>query len=204
MNFLQLTFYAIYSGYEEESPPPENYYARDYREDEYSPSPPHASGGSYYPENNQFPPPPQPQPENFYTHETRTTSTTHIEETSPGAIPPYNPANYAGQPPNRGPYRDAGGRDNVSGVPDDNDENFHVTPPTPNPITTTPLAMPNPANFSPYFPPPPTAPVVAADDDHDPPEYQERELNDEGAPFFFPYFLLIPDLLSISFFLSLS
>ncbi|KAH8586651.1 hypothetical protein B0O99DRAFT_695285 [Bisporella sp. PMI_857] len=69
----------------EEEPAPENYYARD----NYSPSPPHASGGSYYPENNQFPPPPTgaayiPQNQQF-------------PNDSP--IPPYNPADYAHQHP---------------------------------------------------------------------------------------------------------
>jgi hypothetical protein len=34
------------------------YYERNYPDENYSPSPPHASGGLYYPEHNQFPPPP--------------------------------------------------------------------------------------------------------------------------------------------------
>jgi hypothetical protein len=62
---------------------------RTYIDEDYSPSPPHASGGSYYPENNQFPPPPL-----------------HIINTKAASpIPPYNPSDYVSQqPPNLDPY----------------------------------------------------------------------------------------------------
>ena len=53
-----------------------------YVEEDYSPSPPPATGGAFYPENNKFPPPPgvdnKPQP---------------IITDTP-AVPPYNPADY--------------------------------------------------------------------------------------------------------------
>lgn len=132
------------AGYEEE-PAPENYYARDYQDD-YSPSPPHASGGSYYPDNNAFPPPPQPQP-GFTTH--TTTSTTHVNHEG---IPPYNPADYANQPPHPDPYGyppQTG--HNVSA----NDNTSHQAPF----VAPVPMPMPTTSSATPYFPPPPVAPA---------------------------------------------
>ncbi|KAH8676734.1 hypothetical protein BGZ60DRAFT_264545 [Tricladium varicosporioides] len=84
--------------YEEE--PSSNYYARDYPDDGYSPSPPHASGGSYYPQNNQFPPPPAP---GFAQHPN--ISTPNVAQPP---IPPYNPADYAGQAPPAVPHDNYG------------------------------------------------------------------------------------------------
>jgi hypothetical protein len=81
------------SGYEEDESPTEHYYDRDYRDEDYSPSPPHASGGSYYPDNNQFPPPPTGQ---FTQQPMNTQLPVHPADAAP--IPPYNPADYAGQP----------------------------------------------------------------------------------------------------------
>ncbi|KAI9743107.1 MAG: hypothetical protein M1818_003402 [Claussenomyces sp. TS43310] len=83
----------------EEEPPPENYYADGSYDDGYSPSPPRAAGGSYYPATNEFAPPPTAPPAAGgaagFTHHP-TTSTTHVNEYQPQ---PYNPADYAGQPP---------------------------------------------------------------------------------------------------------
>lgn len=129
------------SGYEEEAQT-DNYYARNHPDDGYSPSPPHASGGSYYPDNNQFPPPPQ-APAGFTHHNNQ--STPNVNETN---IPPYNPADYANQqPPNHDPY----------GYPPRTGDNVS------NDISRqTPYVPPATASFVPtasYFPPPPTAPV---------------------------------------------
>ncbi|CZR60758.1 uncharacterized protein PAC_10654 [Phialocephala subalpina] len=126
--------------YEEEAPP-ENYYARNYADEGYSPSPPHASGGSYYPQNNEFPPPPQ-APAGFTHHGNQ--STPHVNETN---IPPYNPANYANQaPPHVDPY----------GYPPQNHPGDNVSNETTS--RQTPYVPPNP-DPSPYFPPPPTEPI---------------------------------------------
>ncbi|PMD44644.1 hypothetical protein L207DRAFT_542300 [Hyaloscypha variabilis F] len=83
-------------GYEEEDSPAEHYYDHNYRDEEYSPSPPHASGGSYYPQNNQFPPPPTGQ----FTQQpfTQQPMNTQVHPEGAAPIPPYNPADYAGQP----------------------------------------------------------------------------------------------------------
>lgn len=83
------TYFSHSPGYEEESPA-ENYYSRDY--DEYSPSPPHASGGSYFPQGNEFPPPPANP--GFMHHSNQ--STPNVAQPP---IPPYNPADYPGPPP---------------------------------------------------------------------------------------------------------
>ncbi|PBP19994.1 hypothetical protein BUE80_DR009189 [Diplocarpon rosae] len=121
--------------YEEEAPPG-NYYARDYQDD-YSPSPPHASGGSYYPQSNAFPPPP-PQP--GFTQYT-TTSTTHVNH---DGIPPYNPANYDHDAPYSGHHGDTGHYgDNVSANYNSHDHHH--------PAAAGTVAMP-------YFPAPPVAP----------------------------------------------
>lgn len=137
-------------GYEEEAPP-ENYYAHDPHDDEYSPSTPHASGGSYYANPADFPPPPTGEaaptagsyappaggyapPTGGYTpHPTQPSAHPPPETT----IPPYNPQDYAAHDPYAYPAPRTG--DNVSSVP-----------PVP------PAASAN----VPYFPPPPTAPIV--------------------------------------------
>lgn len=154
------------SGYEEEVPP-DNYYARSYPDDGYSPSPPHASGGSYYPDNNQFPPPPQ-APAGFTHHNNQ--STPHVNETS---IPPYNPADYANQPSNHDPY----------GYPPRTGD--HVSNDT---SRQTPYVPPNTAaSFVPttsYFPPPPTAPVEAVNEHEGEQQRRSRdplESAEEGA-----------------------
>jgi hypothetical protein len=88
-------------GYEDEAPPPEeNYYAQGY-DDGYSPSPPRASGGAYWPEGAQYPP--APGPPAGYTQQT-TTTTTHAEAypPHPGFDPahhPYDPAAFPGVAP---------------------------------------------------------------------------------------------------------
>ncbi len=148
-------------GYEE--PPAENYYARDYQDD-YSPSPPHASGGSYYPQNNAFPPPPQPQP-GFTQH--TTTSTTHVNH---DGIPPYNPADYANPPPHPDPYGyppQPRAADNVSA----NDHTSHRAF-VPSPVPTGVSGAP------PYFPPPPVAPLPEEHFDRDPFERTEEGASD--------------------------
>ncbi|KAG9244753.1 hypothetical protein BJ878DRAFT_420735 [Calycina marina] len=116
------------AGYEEEAQP-ENYYADEYR-DNYTPSPPHASGGSFYPENNQFPPPPispsmyqQPGP----------------EYQAGSTIPPYNPANCAAPPQNpHDPYGYPPGHNVSRDIPYSNSSNTNGN--------------------MPYFHPPPMAP----------------------------------------------
>jgi hypothetical protein len=90
----------------EASPPPENYYAREYNSDQFSPSPPHGSGGSYFPQSNSFPPPPTgaaytPDP-NFHYE-----PNTHLPPDN-GPIPPYNPQDYAGQPTQANPIMTGG------------------------------------------------------------------------------------------------
>lgn len=161
------------SGYEEEVPP-EHYHGHNgYREEEYSPSPPHASGGSYYPHNNEyvpppggyfpntaeFPPPPTgaaavPQPE--FAHAAHPTA---AHPPADASIPPYNPQDYANQPGAHDPYgyppQNAG--DNVSSVP---------------PVQTNTRAAAS--GSVPYFPPP-TVPIVPNEQQH---------LRDGGAPSF--------------------
>ncbi|RDW91095.1 hypothetical protein BP5796_02260 [Coleophoma crateriformis] len=116
------------SRYEEEAEP-DNYYAQNYRDDGYSPSPPHASGGAYYTEhvNTSFAPPPT-QPATFTQH----TTTTHVND---GPIPPYNPADYAGQP----------AADSYGYPPHPNDH-----------VSSAPPMNGYSQNQTPYFPPPPT------------------------------------------------
>lgn len=163
------------SGYEEA--PPENYYAshNDYRDGEYSPSPPHASGGSYlphtiehppapaggyYPNTTEFPPPPTgaaapPPPGGFTQHAAQ--STMHLPPEAP--IPPYNPQDYANQ---QGGAHDSHGfpaprpGDNVSTVPPVSANVLHAA-----------------SGRVPYFPPPPTSPIVPNEQQH---------LRDGGAP----------------------
>jgi hypothetical protein len=140
------------SEYEEEaSPPPENYYARnDYRDDDYSPSPPHASGGSYYPETNQFAPPPT-APAGFTQH-----PNDGINHMNDAPIPPYNPQDYAGQHP-AAPVHDP----------------YGYPPGTGNNVSANEPSRQNPpAAGAPYFPPPPTAPDV---EPHHPTERNEPE-----------------------------
>ncbi len=88
-------------GYEEEGPA-ENYYANEYYDDGYSPSPPRPTGGAYYPESTNFPPPPVP-PAGGYTQQTTTTTTQAPYPPhppyDPAHHPPYNPAEYPPQPP---------------------------------------------------------------------------------------------------------
>jgi hypothetical protein len=64
------------------------YYERNYPDENYSPSPPHASGGSYYPEHNQFPPPPNSSLIQKFVN-------TKVARPAP----PRNPADYAKIPP---------------------------------------------------------------------------------------------------------
>ena len=152
-------------GYEEEGAQ-EHYYANDYHEEEYSPSPPHASGGSYqpnpayFPNTTDFPPPPTGAaavpppagPAGFTQHATQ--STTHLPPDAP--IPPYNPADYANQPGVHDPYGYPAPRtgDNVSSMPP-------VVPPST-----------SGASEVPYFPPPPSAPT----------QVPNEHLRDGGAP----------------------
>lgn len=121
------------AGYEEEADP-ENYYANDYRDDGYSPSPPHASGGSYYPDhvNTTFPPPPTQSGTTYTQH---TTSTTQVNDSQ---IPPYNPADYANQQ----------AAHDAHGYPPHHDD--HVS------SRHSPVINGTSQNQNPYFPPPPT------------------------------------------------
>jgi Domain of unknwon function (DUF3824) len=151
------------SGYEEEESPAENYYDHDYRDD-YSPSPPHASGGSYFPDNNQFPPPPTGQ----FTQQPLNTQVPHPEAPP---IPPYNPADYAGQPaPNHDPYPyPPGTGDNVSAE--------RSRPPPSAAAATASGALP-------YFPPPPSAPLSAEQPHDQVPDHHDHDHNrdaEEGA-----------------------
>ncbi|CZS92093.1 uncharacterized protein RCO7_00703 [Rhynchosporium graminicola] len=141
--------------YEEGPVPEENYYARDYQDD-YSPSPPHASGGSYYPQNNAFPPPPQPQP-GFTLHTTTSTTQVHQEGIPAYNIPAYNPAEHVNQPqiPHPDPYGyppNIGHNVSVDDRPSDQ-AHFVASKSVPTPVHAT-----SAASATPYFPPPPVAP----------------------------------------------
>ena len=158
------------SGYEEEESPAENYYDRNYHDEDYPPSPPHASGGSYYPDNNQFPPPPTggftQQPMN-----------TQVPPANAAPIPPYNPADYVGQPapihdPNHDPYGyQPGTADNVSSKERSRPSPVVNVPPSAAAAATASSALP-------YFPPPPTAPV---EDEHVPHDHDHNRDAEEGA-----------------------
>src|SRR5687767_14874546 len=104
LSFVNISLFSLWMkanhfiniGYEDEAP--ENFYERSYS-DEYSPSSPHASGGSrFYPEHSSFPPPPQGAP--GVTQHTYT-STTHVEMPP---IPPYNPQHYPPPPAQASSY----------------------------------------------------------------------------------------------------
>jgi hypothetical protein len=153
--------------------PPEHHYGHNgYRDEDYSPSPPHASGGSYYPNNAEYAPPPPggyyPNTAEFPPPPTGAAAAPSPEFTQAGpsaphpadaAIPPYNPQDYVHQPGTHDPYGYPAPKagDNVSNMP---------------PVQT---AMPPTANSStPYFPPPP-APIVPNEQQH---------LRDGGAPSF--------------------
>jgi hypothetical protein len=164
-------------GYEDEAPPEGHYGNRGYRDEDYSPSPPHASGGSYYPNNTEYAPPP---PGGYYPNTTEfpppptgapppaSPEFTHTGSSAPhphppadAPIPPYNPQDYASQPGTHDPYGypppKAG--DNVSNVP---------------PVQTN--ISPAASGSAPYFPPPPpAAPSVPSEPQH---------LRDGGAPSF--------------------
>lgn len=93
----------IYPGHEEEvSPQRHDYYEDASYDDGYSPSPPRASGGAYFPATNEFPPPPPPA---GYTQ--TTTSATHINDYP---AHPYNPADYVDSPSPNDPYHPPRGR----------------------------------------------------------------------------------------------
>lgn len=86
-------------GHEEEASPPRrgDFYENASYDDGYSPSPPRASGGAYFPQTNTFPPPPPPAAGFTQTN----TSTTHINDYP---AHPYNPADYVDSPPINDPY----------------------------------------------------------------------------------------------------
>jgi hypothetical protein len=149
-----------FSGYEEE--PPDDYYSRDYPDDGYSPSPPHASGGSYYPESNQFQPPPQPGYNPGFTQHPNL-STPNVAQPP---IPPYNPADYApGNAPAPPPPHDPFGYPPVPRA-GDNVSPRNTTHQSPNDPTNPTMSG---ARNAPYFPPPPTSPLP------------EEPRNSEGA-----------------------
>ena len=165
------------SGYEDEAPR-ENYYGNDsYRDEDYSPSPPHASGGSYYPNHPEYAAPP---PGGYYPHTTEfpppptgappapSPEFPHAGHSGPHPpadvpIPPYNPQDYVHQP----------GTHDTHGYPapnaGDNVSNVH-------PVQTY---IPSAASGGvPYFSPPPAAPSVPNEQQH---------LRDGGAPSFLSY-----------------
>lgn len=143
-------------GYEEEDAP-ENYYARDYHDD-YSPSPPHASGGSYYPEQAHTTTTTTHIPAGFTAHDNQ--SSMHVNQPP---IPPYNPADYANQAPPatehlHDPYT---GHAGPSGYPPDPashgpaGENVSAN----NNLPRQARVATSSAAGTPYFPPPPTTPL---------------------------------------------
>jgi len=90
-----------YPGYEEEAPR-DNYFARESFDDGYSPSspsPPHASGGSYRSENTGVPPPPLPPA--GYTQPYA--GTVPVPNPYEAAHPPYDPV-YPPYDPAHPPY----------------------------------------------------------------------------------------------------
>ena len=144
-----------FPGYEEEHSP-DNYYANNNANDNYSPSPPHASGGSYFPDPNvqtHFPPPPT-APTAGYT-QPATTSTTHAND---GPIPPYNPADYANQQAPADQYGyPAHPADNYP--PHPRDDHVSSSVPRQSPVVNTPA---NAFAVPPYFlPPPPSSEAVS-------------------------------------------
>lgn len=144
----------------EEEPSSNNYYARDYPDDGYSPSPPHASGGSYYPQNNQFPPPPAP---GFAQHPN--ISTPNVAQPP---IPPYNPADYAGQAPPAVPHDNYGYPPAAPRAGDNVSSSNNL--PHQSPAVNAPYVPPSAgATNIPYFPPPPTVP------------FADEPRNEEGA-----------------------
>jgi hypothetical protein len=152
------------SGYEEE-PPAENYYDHNYHDEDYSPSPPHASGGSYYPENNQF----APQPTGGFTQQPLNTQ---VPPPNAAPIPPYNPADYAAQqPPHHDPYGYPPGTENVSSKERSRPSPVVNVPPSAAAAATASGALP-------YFPPPPTAPL---EDEHVPHDHDHNRDAEEGA-----------------------
>lgn len=106
------------------TPSPDRYYDRYSSSDGYSPSPPRASGGAYYPHPNDpvanpnvppgtavpFPPPPVPPP-GTYTQQTTTTSTGPVPQAAPYDPAAYPPAGMSGGNPNY--YDDRRGGDHI-------------------------------------------------------------------------------------------
>lgn len=148
-------------GYEDEAP--EQYYDRSYDED-YSPSPPHASGGSrFYPGEPSFPPTPQAGPTPGISQHDYP-STPHVEMPP---IPPYNPQDYPPPPPQVNSYGYPPGPTRGNNV-STNDSTL-------SPGGTRDLPTEEQARRTsnlPYFPPPPTTPFV---------ESIERTVVEEGA-----------------------
>jgi hypothetical protein len=121
-------FVLIISGYEEDAAA-DHYYANESYDDGYSPSPPRASGGAYYPETNQFPPPPV-APQAAFPQQPVMNPIPPIDPNP--QYPPYNPAAYVGPDHPMDPYGNPAPRDVRDGG--------HVSSPTPYvPLTPQPL-----------------------------------------------------------------
>lgn len=130
---------------EEEARSPENYPADNYRDEQYTPSPPHASGGSYYPGQPVFPPPP---------------TGTYAQELpfDPNApIPPYNPADYAAPQQMHDPQMYDQQMHDQHGYPAPRGDNVSANVPLQYPAEP-PASAYAAAASTPYFPPPPSAP----------------------------------------------
>lgn len=145
----------------EASPPPENYYAREYNSDQYTPSPPHASGGSYFPQSNSFPPPPTgaAYDPNFHYE-----PNTHLPQDPPMPIPPYNPQDYANQQP---PVMTGGAGPAPNAHPPATGHGEHVSNNSGSNglygLRSNPTGVnlhDVPVNGQPYYSPPSTAPVA--------------------------------------------
>jgi hypothetical protein len=137
-----------------EESPPEDFYSRRY-DDDYSPSPPHASGGSFYPGPASDYAPPHAVDNRAY-RSTTTFAAPSVFNDNPNAAPPpiptYNPQDYAGQPPN-GAYEHVTTTKTTNRTRGDdvsNTEPYHS-------FRSGSRSIPPTANM-PYFPPPPTSP----------------------------------------------
>lgn len=148
-HFVWTRLISLSTDYEES--PPEDFYSRRYSDD-YSPSPPHASGGSFYPGPASDYAPPQAVDNRAYRSTTTFAAPSVFNDNhtaAPPPIPTYNPQDYAGRPPNGAFERVTTTRTERRGDDVSNTEPYHSSYGS--------RSIPTSAQM-PYFPPPPTSP----------------------------------------------